>query len=54
MVFKSEMGQLIKLLYNLQTSVKWVKVEGLQITMADRQKALLGVELSMTATVFYD
>jgi hypothetical protein len=54
MVFKSEMGQLIKLLYNLQTSVKWVKVEGLQITMADRQKALLGVELSMTATVLYD
>jgi hypothetical protein len=54
MVFKSDMGQLIKLLYNLQTSAKWVKVEGLQITMADRQKALLGVELSMTATVFYN
>jgi len=54
MVFKSEMGQLIKLLYNLQTSAKWVKVEGLQITMADRQRALLGVELSMTATVLYN
>ena len=54
MVFKSDISQLIRLLYNLQTSVRWVKVEGIQITMADRQKSLLGVELSMTATAVYD
>ena len=54
MVFKSDISQLIRLLYNLQTSAKWVKVEGIQITMADRQKSLLGVELSMTATAVYD
>ena len=54
MVFKSELGQLIKLLYNIQTYTKWVKVEGVQITIADRQKALLAVELSMTATALYD
>ena len=54
MVFKSEIGQLIRLLYNMQTSAKWVKVEGIQITMADRQRALLAVELNMTATALYD
>jgi hypothetical protein len=54
MVFKSDISQLIRLLYNLQTSAKWVKVEGIQITMADRQKSLLGVELSLTATAVYD
>ena len=54
MVFKSDISQLIRLLYNLQTSARWVKVEGIQITMADRQKSLLGVELSMTATAVYD
>jgi hypothetical protein len=54
MVFKSDISQLIRLLYNLQTSARWVKVEGIQITMADRQKSLLGVELSMTAIAVYD
>ena len=53
-VFKSDISQLIKLLYNLQTSARWVKIEGIQITMADRQKSLLGVELSLTATALYD
>jgi len=54
MVFKSDIGQLIRLLYNIQTSARWVKVDGIQITMADRQKALLGVELSLTAIAVYD
>ncbi|MCM8815438.1 MAG: hypothetical protein NC931_05605 [Candidatus Omnitrophica bacterium] len=54
MVFKSQLPQLVKLLYNLQTTAKWIKVDGLQITIADRNQALLGVELSMTATVLHE
>lgn len=54
MVFKSDITQLIKLLYNLQTSAKWVKVDSIQINVADRQKGTLAVEISMTATALYD
>jgi len=54
MVFKSEMPQLVKLLYNLQTTAKWIKVDGMQVTLADRRQTLLNVNLSMTATVLYE
>ncbi|MGQ9608378.1 MAG: hypothetical protein ACUVWN_03690 [bacterium] len=54
MVFKSQLPQLVKLLYNIQSTAKWIKVDGLQITIADKNQALLGVELSMTATVLYE
>ena len=54
MVFKSDLTQLIKLLYNLQTSAKWVKVDSIQINIADRQKGTLAVEISMIATALYD
>jgi predicted transcriptional regulator len=54
MSFKSEMPQLVKLLYNLQNSARWVKVDGMQISVADRNRALLAVELSMTATALYE
>jgi hypothetical protein len=54
MVFKSDITQLIKLLYNLQTSAKWVKVDSIKINIADRQKGTLAVEISMTATALYD
>jgi hypothetical protein len=54
MVFKSDITQLIKLLYNLQTSAKWVKVDSIQINIADRQKGTLAVEIGMIATALYD
>jgi len=54
MVFKSDITQLIKLLYNLQTSARWVKVDSIQINIADRQKGTLAVEISMIATALYD
>jgi hypothetical protein len=54
MVFKSDLTQLIKLLYNLQTSAKWVKVDSIQINIADRQKGTLAVEISMIATALYE
>jgi len=54
MVFKSEMPQLVKLLYNLQTTAKWIKVDGMQVTLADRKQTLLNVNLSMIATVLYE
>jgi len=54
MVFKSRMDQLVKLLYNLQNSAKWLRVEGMRVTISDRKETLLSVELSMTATTLYD
>ncbi len=54
MVFKSDIGQLVKLLYNIQNSAKWIKIEGMNISVADRQKALLSVEIAMTASALYE
>jgi hypothetical protein len=54
MVFKSDLSQLVKLLYNIQDSAKWVKIEGMNISVADRQKSLLSVELAMTASTLYE
>jgi hypothetical protein len=54
MVFKSRMDQLVKLLYNLQNSAKWLRVEGMRVTISDRKQTVLSVELSMTATTLYD
>lgn len=54
MVFKSQMDQLVRLLYNLQNSAKWLRLEGMRITVSDRKETLLSVELSMTATTLYD
>jgi hypothetical protein len=54
MIFKSDITQLIKLLYNLQTSAKWVKIDSMQISVADRQKGTLAIEMSMTATALYE
>lgn len=54
MVFKSQMDQLVKLLYGLQNSAKWLRIEGIRISVSDRKQSLLAVELSMTATILYD
>lgn len=54
MVFKSDITQLVKILYNLQTSAKWIKIDSMQISVADRQKGTLAVEMSMTATALYE
>jgi hypothetical protein len=54
MVFKSQMEQLVKLLYNLQESAKWLKIESMRVSISDRKETLLSVELSMTATTLYD
>jgi len=53
MVFKSQMEQLVKLLYNLQDKAKWLKVESLGLSVADRKQTTLAVEISMTATAVY-
>jgi len=54
MVFKSQIQQLVDLLYNLHNSARWLKVESLRISIADRKQTLLGVELNMTATTLRD
>ncbi len=54
MVFKCDIVQLVKILYNLQTSARWVKIDSMQINVADRQKGTLSVEMSMTATALYE
>lgn len=54
MTFKSQMPQLVKLLYNIQTTSKWLKIDGMRVSVADPKQTLLSVELSLTATVLYD
>ncbi len=50
MVFKSQIQQLVNLLYNLEDSARWLKVESVRISIADKKQTLLGVEINMTAT----
>lgn len=54
MVFKSQIQQLVNLLYNLEDSARWLKVESVRISIADKKKTLLGVEINMTATALRD
>jgi len=54
MVFKGRIEQLVKFLYNIQESAKWIKFESMRISIADRKETVLNVELSMTATALYD
>lgn len=53
-VFKGQLDQLVRFLYNLQDSAKWLKVDSMNITISDRKQTLLTVEISMTAAVLYD
>ncbi len=54
MVFKGKIDQLVKFMYNLQDSAKWIKVDSMRIGISDRKETLLSIELSMTATALYD
>jgi len=54
MVFKSRIDQLVKFMYNLQDSARWLKIDSMRIGISDRQETLLSVELSLTATALYD
>ena len=54
MVFKGPMDQLVKFLYNLQTSAKWLKVESMRISISDQKQNILSVDLSMTAKTLYE
>jgi hypothetical protein len=54
MLFKSKMEQLVRFLYNLQTSAKWLKVESMRISISDQKENILSVDLSMTAKTLYE
>jgi len=54
MLFKSKMDQLVRFLYNLQTSAKWVRVESMRISISDQKENILSVDLSMTAKTLYE
>jgi hypothetical protein len=54
MVFKSKMEQLVKFLYNLQTSGKWLRVESMRISISDQKENILSVDISMTAKTLYE
>lgn len=53
MVFKTKMDPLVKFLYNLQDSAKWLKVESMRIGISDRKETTLSVDLTMTAIVIF-
>lgn len=54
MVFKGKMDQLVKFMYNIQDSARWLKINSMRIGISDRKETVLSVELSMTATALYD
>ncbi|MFC1712084.1 hypothetical protein ACFL6S_00380 [Candidatus Poribacteria bacterium] len=54
MVFKSRIDQLVKFMYTLQDSARWIKVDSMRIGISERKETVLSVELSMTATALYD
>ena len=53
MVFKSKIDQLVKFLYDLQDSARWLKFDSMRIGISERKETTLSVELSMTAMVLY-
>ena len=53
MVFKSKIDQLVKFLYDVQDSARWLKVDSMRIGISERKETTLSVELSMTAMVLY-
>jgi hypothetical protein len=54
MVFKSQMDQLVRLLYDLQNTAKWIDINSVRISISDRRQTVLSVDLGMTATVLYN
>ena len=54
MVFKSRIESIVKFLYNLQSSAKWIKIESMRLSISNQKETVLSVELSMTATALYD
>ena len=54
MVFKSRIDQLVRFMYNLQDSARWIRMDSMRIGIADRKETVLSVELSMTATALYN
>lgn len=49
--FKSEIEPLVKFIHNLESSLKWFKVESMKISVSDPKRTLLSTELSLMATI---
>lgn len=49
--FKSEIEPLVKFIYNLENSSRWIKVEAIKVSISDPKKAILSAELSLMATI---
>ncbi|MBM3239351.1 hypothetical protein FJZ31_23910 [Candidatus Poribacteria bacterium] len=49
--FKCEMGQLVNVLYKIESSFRWLSVRDLKISIADPEKTLLSANMSILATV---
>ena len=49
--FKCEMGQLVNVMYKIESSFRWLSVRDLKISLADQEKTLLSANMSVLATV---
>jgi hypothetical protein len=49
--FKCEMGQLVNVMYKIESSLRWLSVRDLKISIADQEKTLLSANMSVLATV---
>jgi predicted RNA-binding protein Jag len=51
MAFKCEMGQLVNVMYKIESSFRWLSVRDLKISIANQQKPVLSAKISVLATV---
>lgn len=53
-IFKSRIDQLVRFLYNVQNSARWLKIDSMNVNVADKKQNILSVEISMTANILYE
>ncbi|MCZ6678007.1 MAG: hypothetical protein O7E52_12230 [Candidatus Poribacteria bacterium] len=51
MNFRGEIDKVVRLIQSIESNLKWLQVRDLKISVADKKKTTLGVNLSMTAEV---
>lgn len=54
LVFKTQMDKLVRFLYNLQNTARWLKIDSMNLSIADKKQSILSIEMSMTANILYE
>ncbi len=51
MNFNAEIGKIVRLIQSIESTVKWLQVRDLRISIADKNKTVIGANLSMLAEI---